>query len=378
VLTLVVSAGVGLSARSQTRGEMVSTIVYPPQRITLRMDHAAHRQLRCERCHEGASRSEEASDLLLPAEAACVECHEETDREQASAERCGYCHVGTDGVHVPPTEIPPPRLTFSHRTHARRGVRCLDCHAEIQSRAQATRADLPSMRSCWRCHGEDGAGRHVDGASSDCGSCHETRLDGRMRVAFPEGQMLPPRWLHDMDHDRDFLVRHRWVGADQGERCAQCHSESECNECHDGRVRPSSIHPGDFLTTHGPMARRDEHRCASCHTTARFCTECHARLGLAPISAPAAVSGRRFHPPAEVWIRGPRSHGPEARRSMNQCASCHAERDCVQCHGAMGIGAGLSPHPPGFRGQCGEALRRNPRACGTCHGDVDALHARCP
>ena len=67
----------------------------------------------------------------------------------------------------------------------------------------------------------------------------------------------------------------------------------------------------------------------------------------------------------------------EAQRAMNACASCHAESDCVQCHGALGIGAGVSPHPPGFASRCRAALDRNARACVTCHGDIAALRGRC-
>ena len=180
-----------------------------------------------------------------------------------------------------------------------------------------------------------------------------------------------------MRHDHEWLVRHRWVAADQGRMCAQCHQESDCTDCHDGRVRPQRIHPGDYLTIHPAQARRDQPRCTSCHQTTRFCGECHARLGLSTISAPVVRASSRFHPPAAMWVRGPTQHGIEARRAMNTCASCHAEQDCVACHGALGIGAGVSPHPPGFDMSCGRALEQNDRACRTCHGDLEALRRRC-
>jgi hypothetical protein len=118
--------------------------------------------------------------------------------------------------------------------------------------------------------------------------------------------------------------------------------------------------------------------CGSCHQASRFCTECHARLGLSPISAPDVRAARRYHPPAAVWVRGPSLHGLEARRAMSTCVSCHAERDCVVCHGALGIGAGVSPHGAAFSATCGAALSSNARACVTCHGDVEALRRRCP
>jgi hypothetical protein len=142
-------------------------------------------------------------------------------------------------------------------------------------------------------------------------------------------------------------------------------------------VRSLRVHPGDYLTTHVAQARRDSPRCTSCHQVSRFCAECHARLGLSTMSAPDVRAVERYHPPNAVWVEGPALHAREAQRSMNACASCHAEDDCVTCHGALGIGAGLSPHPPGFAAGCSALLDSNARACRTCHGDVEALRARC-
>jgi hypothetical protein len=126
------------------------------------------------------------------------------------------------------------------------------------------------------------------------------------------------------------------------------------------------------------MARRDEPRCASCHVVSQFCAECHGRLGIAPIAAPDVRAAERWHPPPAVWVRGPTLHAREARRSMQSCASCHAEEDCVICHGASRVGgAGLSPHPAGFAAGCRRALETNARACATCHGGLEELWLRC-
>jgi hypothetical protein len=360
-----------------------SPIVYPPQRIRLRMNHAhpAHRELRCVRCHEGAGTSERAADRLIPDEARCLPCHEDRiDRAGPRTEaRCGFCHVGfgaLDARHVPASDFPTARLRFSHRTHVREGMRCLTCHRGVGDAELADRRHLPRMRQCFECHGPPGFAARAR-APSECETCHLTRPDGMLRTRWPEGVMNPPSWLFDMRHDHEWLVRHRWVGADQGPRCAECHQESDCSDCHDGRVRPRRVHPGDYLTTHPAQARRDQPRCQSCHQTARFCTECHTRLGLAPMSAPRVRAAGRYHPPAAVWTRGPNLHGLEARRAMNACVSCHTERDCVGCHGALGIGAGVSPHPPGFAATCRRHLETNARACETCHGDASALRRRC-
>ena len=232
---------------------------------------------------------------------------------------------------------------------------------------------MPSMRQCFECHGGP-----EPTAPTECATCHWTLPDGRLASRFGEQTMDPPRWLFGMQHDRDFLVRHRWVAADHGELCAECHSERDCVRCHDGRLRPTRrVHPNDFLTIHPQLARRDDPSCTSCHATQTFCAECHARLGVTQRPAPAVASPTRFHPPVAVWLRGPVQHGREARRSMSTCTSCHAERDCADCHGAAGVGVGISPHPSGFVARCGALMAANDRPCRTCHGDLTVLRSVC-
>ncbi|MGE0785886.1 MAG: cytochrome c3 family protein [Sandaracinaceae bacterium] len=358
-----------------------SPIVYPPQRIALRMDHSleVHRNLRCVRCHVGAGVSDHARDLLIPREDACRPCHDaELDRGGPDlAARCSVCHVGyAEGEAVPMSDFPTARIAFSHREHVDRGMRCRTCHEGVERATVADRRHLPTMRQCFECHGPPGFSVNAS-APGRCDTCHSSRPDGSLHTRFAEGTMNPPSWLFDMRHDHEWLVRHRWVAADEGGRCASCHQESDCADCHDGRVRPRRVHPGDYLSTHVVSARRDQPRCQSCHEVARFCTECHARLGLSPMAAPDVRTARAYHPPRAVWTEGPNLHALEATRAMNACASCHAERDCVVCHGSLGIGAGVSPHPPGFAMGCRDALERNARACVTCHGDASALATRC-
>ncbi|MFO0680482.1 MAG: cytochrome c3 family protein [Sandaracinus sp.] len=406
-LGLALAAGLGaLSAvRAQRRDDPPladrsagrSVVVYPMQRIAIRMDHSLpeHRALACQRCHTRAQDSREASDTLVPDEASCGPCHDaERDRSQPTTEHCGTCHLGyeaemeADGgaprpsAIVPSSSMPAPHLRFSHAAHVSRDQSCESCHVGISSAREGTRAHLPTMRDCFRCHAPAGlelAGAESPAAPLVCGGCHPTDASGMLRTHFPEGDLSPPRWLAGMAHDHEWLVRHRWVAADEGPLCAQCHRESECAACHDGRVRPLRVHPGDFLSTHPVMARRDETHCTSCHTLTQFCAECHARLGIAPIAAPEARAAQRYHPPPGVWSRGPQMHAIEARRSLQSCVSCHAEDDCVACHGSTSIGGGgASPHPPGFASQCRSALDTNAHACATCHGDLEALRARCP
>ena len=301
------------------------------------------------------------------------------DADARTGGDCAVCHLGAQArrgvVEVP--HIAPPRVVFSHAAH--RATPCASCHANVGTDPEpaagpVTIRHLPSMAQCFTCH----AGMHaVAPTVTACVGCHVRDPSGRMQTRFPEARLEPSSSLLGMAHDADWVVRHRWVGADSGPECATCHTERDCADCHDGRVRPPSVHPNDWLTTHGTMARRDAPRCASCHTVQSFCLECHARIGVSPVSAATVRSPARFHPPNNVWIEGPTLHAREAERSMQSCASCHAESDCITCHGARGVGgAGLSPHPPGFAADCATLLHANARACVRCHGEA-ALPTLC-
>jgi hypothetical protein len=143
--------------------------------------------------------------------------------------------------------------------------------------------------------------------------------------------------------------------------------------------KPRSIHPNDYLALHAQDSQRNATRCNSCHAVTSFCLACHARLGIAQLSSPDISSPRRFHPASSQWIRGPVLHAREAQRSLAGCVTCHAERDCVVCHGARGLGIGLhSPHPADFANAgCARELARGARACLGCHRSSDTALRNC-
>jgi hypothetical protein len=104
------------------------------------------------------------------------------------------------------------------------------------------------------------------------------------------------------------------------------------------------------------------------------------RVGVSESSPAADRQTARFHPPKSTWSDPPVKpgfHSFEAERNLNQCVSCHTERDCVACHGASGVGAGFDPHTTGFVRGCKTQFRRNPRPCYACHEPSDGALAQC-
>jgi hypothetical protein len=308
---------------------------------------------------------------------------------------CAFCHVGArdDGVPaIARVAMPEPNLKFDHRVHIEKKIACERCHGAVEQVGLATREHLPRMQGCLECHRAAPGSQSRATPSAACGTCHLTADAGRLKTRFASGVLLPPQWLRNAEHGADWIERHKAVAANDSRFCGNCHSERECVDCHDGRVRPRSIHPNDFLSMHAVAAQQNAASCASCHRQQSFCLSCHQRSGVTQSGPFDNLAGRgRFHPPRALWSEGPRGsshHAWQAQRNLNACTSCHTERDCTTCHSTRrvggpgggpvnGLGRGVDPHPPGFRAQCGPPLRRNPRACLVCHGRADPVFMQC-
>lgn len=375
-----------------------SDVIFPAERVTIRFNHARHLGKNvgatCKTCHGRAATSTSVNDSLIPAGTTCDVCHD-SDHDDLSRVKpgdepmgqCGFCHLGykdADGNRVAELWMPRANMVFSHKAHADRNIDCAKCHGDVAQLELATRDQLPRMRGCLGCHQMPDPASQGD-AKSACDTCHVK--DGgsgqRLKTMFASGTMSPQRWLHDAEHTPDFIERHKHVAAADSQFCANCHKEDFCTDCHDGRVRPRSIHPSDYLNMHAIEARMATQRCTSCHREQSFCLGCHQRAGVSESGPPGArdsSSSARFHPPKGVWSDPPRKpghHAFEAERNLSACVSCHIERDCVVCHGAQGVGAGFDPHRTGFVNGCATQYRRNPRPCLACHQPSDGALALC-
>jgi hypothetical protein len=391
--TPVANGKAALVSGSPARDEP-SPVIFPAQAIPLHFDHRRHvegEKLTCVFCHDRAATSRRAADRLLPDPARCDACHG-TDHESLDAVRpgvgkasdCAFCHDGhqaEDGNRVARVVLPTPNLRFDHAAHTARGVACAECHAGVERAVLATRADLPTMRTCLRCHSTTRA--PPTKPEGGCDVCHIVAEGDRIVTTFAEGKLTPPAWLFGAEHGPDFILRHKNVAGDNSEFCSNCHSERECTDCHDGRVRPRKVHPNDWMSLHPIAARQNDPACTSCHREQSFCVSCHERVGIT-MSGPFAVTGSqgRFHPPRAIWTDPPRTaqhHAWEAERNISACVSCHTERDCAICHAtaARGGSGGLSPHPAGFAGSCRTALEKNARPCLFCHEPADPALAQC-
>ncbi len=308
----------------------------------LKFSHQKHirdRSVDCATCHPAAATSKVSSDNLVSTHDQCSSCHE----EQVSSD-CGYCHKNPENIVARPAV--ERTVIFSHERHlGMKDVECTTCHKGLEETDLSTAANLPDMTTCTTCH------NNVK-ATVTCEACHTDFVT-----------LLPP------DHKQsDFIHSHREdtrVGA-LTTRCQTCHSETFCQQCHQGaglkafRPRDLSVEPRpktstkdspkrtvlqnvhelNYRFTHGIDARSKQTDCSSCHSLETFCAECHQAGG--------NVTQGTFKPKSHMVPgfttvgrgSGGGVHAEEARRDLESCVGCHdvegRDPTCMTCHTQTG------------------------------------------
>lgn len=268
--------------------------------------------------------------------ARCETCH--------TRERCAACHVDADRPEITAIAAAPADLRLPEAVaHYERPA------SHVDEGWQSEHGTHASRDACATCH-----------ATEDCAACH---IDTNDAIAsLPSRAQVVAPGVHieahapDSHRSRFFMASHATLAAADDGSCATCHTQTYCTECHDG---PSNggFHPLDFATRHGAEAYGREEECSTCHNAAAFCRSCHVESGLGS----EGRLGAGYHDAEPLWLI---RHGQAARQSLESCASCHKQRECVQCHGVLGAFK-ISPHTRDFDARA--AWKKNPTICLACH-----------
>lgn len=164
------------------------------------------------------------------------------------------------------------------------------------------------------------------------------------------------------------------------ENCATCHLEgaaeiipadSACLECHEQDFVDTVVKPGtkthglNWATNHRPFAKSPSADCASCHQQ-DFCLDCH-KAGFADEQGDFGNNMINVHR-GEFQV----SHPIAARTNPQLCASCHEPDYCSDCHARFApADLALDSHRRGFTdGTLGGAHAGFSAAqCQSCHID---------
>jgi hypothetical protein len=275
-------------------------------------------------------------------------------------------------------------IVFSHHLHTEQGIGCIDCHGAVERDAEQRVQAVPGKPGCADCHDVE--------SEADCGSCHRDTDD-------------PGSWDRPEPGSRHLLFSHQLHG-ERSSDCADCHGDAahapelaagelapghdECGACHRadleaGRCRlchdrldlyqrrPETFysHEENFFDRHGARAKGNQTDCAVCHDQS-FCADCHARtMTVRPsLRFPERVD-RRFVHRGDWQTR----HAFEARAYDTSCLKCHGTSFCSSCHERTGVGGAIgrkNPHPPewmlpGTAKSHSRAARRRIAECASCH-----------
>jgi hypothetical protein len=269
--------------------------------------------------------------------ARCSTCH--------TRDRCLDCHVNTALYPIPSIPPAPPDMMLP-ATEARYDTP--DDHASADFEEE--HGSFSSAAECTTCHTQE-----------DCTSCHVApgppvlaEFTRRADVRAPGAALVRDE---PVSHESPFFLRgHEALAGSDESLCQTCHTQETCTACHDAATG-NEFHPDNFVTRHPTEAYGQSAECANCHSTQVFCRTCHIGQGLDS----SGRLGRGFHDAEPLWLI---RHGQAARQTLESCASCHAQSDCVQCHSVTGAFQ-VNPHGPGF--DAARARAKSPRTCFACH-----------
>jgi hypothetical protein len=142
--------------------------------------HAGELNINCEYCHSGARRSIHAG---VPETQTCMNCHAKIDsKDRPELEKLiGFWESGVPIAWQKVHDL-PDFVYFSHKRHVRGGVRCQECHGEVQDdMTVARRVNTLQMGWCIDCHRDHPSVDENYGANAelrraelkDCLTCHK-------------------------------------------------------------------------------------------------------------------------------------------------------------------------------------------------------------
>ena len=280
---------------------------------------------------------------------------------------------------------PPPadHIIFSHKAHVEGDVECIVCHDQVYDATTLDGNFLPKEAVCMDCHEEEKE-------SGNCAFCHTHVKQAR---GFPteESHLIMSHVTHIERVEEDCSRCHTQLsepGPPQNltptmDSCLSCHEHEEefadasCMGCHKDLydLKPGTrfTHQGDFIRSHGLIAADAMQQCATCHGQA-FCADCHSGTVVAPIEIRFAERTERPFVHRNDFVG---HHQIDATAEPSRCLQCHAPQFCESCHTLQNLTPQatnpLNPHPPNWVFPPGSpnghavAARQEITNCAACH-----------
>ena len=139
--------------------------------------HAGENRIGCIACHAYAERGPVAG---IPSMARCQGCHrfvkEDKEKPAVTAEIKALLPILTEGSVIEWKRVHrvPDLVYFTHERHVLGGVRCQECHGEVEQMDVMRQVSPLTMGWCLQCHRAKQAERPAELAKlTDCLTCHK-------------------------------------------------------------------------------------------------------------------------------------------------------------------------------------------------------------
>ena len=280
---------------------VVSLLAQADKIIFSHQFHLEEAGAECTDCHTTVKSSLSPSDNLLPSMETCFTCHDENSTE------CSLCHTNSNEAEDLP-RITGLKAKFAHKIHIDAGEECIACHKGIEESVETGVASYsPDRQVCTDCHGA----ADLREENTKCITCHGEDFE-----------------FKPMNHNISWNKDHGINWQIQENSCTHCHSQSYCQDCHQGDNLDRQIHPLNYRMSHGLDARANKENCLTCHQEYTFCNDCHL--------IEMVIPKNHSYPSWSNFTDGG-LHVREAQYDFDYCQSCHSDANsevvCVKCHG---------------------------------------------
>ncbi len=361
-----------------------------PRVSNLRFSHLNHRTLEeliegeasdCRACHAPHDPPLRMQVAEAPPEG-CIACHAHTvDTHLAPEARCDICHVPLTQAQALSTE----RIAGFPLPESHEAPDFLSAHAPDGGLGQLQCATCHARETCEVCHVN----------ANDLESVTALGRDQRVASLVRDREAQYP--LPETHREPDWPWDHGGMASAEPARCANCHTQPSCLECHTGeRIGPEE--PEDRADSGGEATPPETDAVGQVagrgfiHRSTSGGTIQSTRVALTDVPTPVLPrdtlpiprrdpleairtlpipvpggpqgvdltgAGRRIHP-ADFSTR----HASFAATGTLQCTTCHSEQYCADCHAGADSRAF---HPDNFLERHAAEVFGASGECASCH-----------
>lgn len=124
--------------------------------------HTGDNEIPCRYCHIYARRSKVSG---LPSIERCMGCHKSIRRDRPEIKKLTRYWENKEPISWVKVYDVPDYVYFTHKRHIKAGMKCQECHGDVQDMAKIEKVNSLTMGWCLGCHKERNG-------PIDCWECH--------------------------------------------------------------------------------------------------------------------------------------------------------------------------------------------------------------